>query len=429
MTARSSTPATHPVTPPARRRPTLRSLAGVAVLALTCTLLPASLAVADDLRDRERSARQDVSRAERELQESSKSVARADRRLMLAESDLAGARADLDQARAGLARAQADDAAMAARLVEAEAELEQARADLAEARDKVASQRADIGRLAATMYAEGDPQLMGLSVLLNSQDPAAATAQLATAESLMSRHDGDLAELREAHQQMVAQEQRVEAATAAVAEQREAAADNLVAREQLEAEAAAAEGQVRALVGERTSARAEATRIRASDRRALAEAEAEASTIRRLILERAAQQRGGYTGSSGGFLQRPVPGSVTSPYGYRTHPIYGYYGLHDGTDFRAPCGTANVASGSGTVISRSYSAVFGNRLYLDLGRVNGKNLTVVYNHLSGYAVSQGARVSRGQVIGYSGSTGWSTGCHLHFTVLENGSPVDPMRYL
>ena len=56
-------------------------------------------------------------------------------------------------------------------------------------------------------------------------------------------------------------------------------------------------------------------------------------------------------------------------------------------------------------------------------------MTVVYNHLSGYGASTGERVSRGEVIGYAGSTGWSTGCHLHFTVLLNGSPVNPMNYL
>ena len=75
------------------------------------------------------------------------------------------------------------------------------------------------------------------------------------------------------------------------------------------------------------------------------------------------------------------------------------------------------------------TAVYGNRLYLSVGNVNGANLTLVYNHLSGYTVGEGDRVGRGDVVGYVGSTGWSTGCHLHFTVLRNGEPVDPMTYL
>lgn len=81
------------------------------------------------------------------------------------------------------------------------------------------------------------------------------------------------------------------------------------------------------------------------------------------------------------------------------------------------------------MISEYYDEVYGNRLYLAIGKVNGANITLVYNHLSRYAVSQGARVKRGQVVGYSGTTGWSTGCHLHFTVLRNGEAVNPMQYL
>jgi murein DD-endopeptidase MepM/ murein hydrolase activator NlpD len=124
-----------------------------------------------------------------------------------------------------------------------------------------------------------------------------------------------------------------------------------------------------------------------------------------------------------------VPGYVTSPYGWRMHPIYHYWGLHDGTDFHAPCGTPLRASGYGTVIARSYSDVYGNRLYLDLGQVNGHNLTVVYNHASSYRYGVGAKVDRGAVVGYAGTTGWSTACHLHFTVLRDGNAVDPMGYM
>ena len=125
----------------------------------------------------------------------------------------------------------------------------------------------------------------------------------------------------------------------------------------------------------------------------------------------------------------PVAGSVTSPYGYRVHPIYGYYSLHDGTDFGAGCGQPLWAVAGGTVTDEYYSSVWGNRLYLSLGNVNGKNVTVIYNHLSGYRASVGEGVARGETVGYVGTTGWSTGCHLHFTVLVNGDPVDPMGWI
>jgi murein DD-endopeptidase MepM/ murein hydrolase activator NlpD len=103
--------------------------------------------------------------------------------------------------------------------------------------------------------------------------------------------------------------------------------------------------------------------------------------------------------------------------------------LHDGTDFHAPCGTPERAGESGTVISEVWSDVYGHRLYLDVGQVNGKNMTLVYNHLTSYATHVGQRVRRGQTVGYAGTTGWSTACHLHFTVLLNGSPVNPMNYM
>jgi murein DD-endopeptidase MepM/ murein hydrolase activator NlpD len=87
------------------------------------------------------------------------------------------------------------------------------------------------------------------------------------------------------------------------------------------------------------------------------------------------------------------------------------------------------AIAGGTVISRYWSSVYGNRLYLSLGQINGKNITAVYNHATGYRVNVGDRVAQGEVVGYVGSTGWSTGCHLHFTILVNGTAVDPMNWL
>ncbi len=400
-----------------------------AILALSSLAVTVPLASADDLRDRERNARGDVRSAEDDLQESSKQLAAAAEKLEAARARLDGAQRTLETAQTQLGEARRLDLEMQAQLEAAQLRLERAREALQKARDRVRAQRADIGRLAANMYVNGDPQLMGLAVVLNSQDPAEATSQLNTVDSLMSRRDNTLEVLREARAEMVAEEEAVAAAEQVVAEQRAAAADNLAVRQDLEQQAASARTEVATMVKGRAAATAEARQARAADSAQLAAAEQQAKKVRDLILARAARQRGGFSGDSASFLQRPVPGGVTSAYGYRIHPIYGYYGLHDGTDFSAPCGTANVAAGTGTVISRAWSDVYGNRLYVDLGQVNGRNLTVVYNHLSSYAVTTGQRVERGQVVGYSGSTGWSTACHLHFSALVDGNPVDPMRYL
>jgi murein DD-endopeptidase MepM/ murein hydrolase activator NlpD len=88
-----------------------------------------------------------------------------------------------------------------------------------------------------------------------------------------------------------------------------------------------------------------------------------------------------------------------------------------------------VAAASGKVVAKYFSSVYGNRLFVYVGRVNGKNLTIVYNHAASYGVGVGQQVSRGQVVGSVGDTGWSTACHLHFTVLADGRPVNPMNYL
>ena len=200
---------------------------------------------------------------------------------------------------------------------------------------------------------------------------------------------------------MVAEEAKVEKAKEAVAVQRKEARANLVRRQGLERSAAEAKAEVAKLVVRDRAAQAQAASARRADQAQLSALKKQEDRIRAQILERARKQRarqaggGGFKGDTGGFLYRPVPGGITSSFGYRRHPIYGYWGLHDGTDFSAPCGTPNRAAGSGTVISRYWSDVYGNRLYLDLGQVNGKNMTVVYNHLSGYSVGDGrARLPR-----------------------------------
>ncbi|PID50922.1 MAG: hypothetical protein CR980_01100 [Propionibacteriales bacterium] len=125
----------------------------------------------------------------------------------------------------------------------------------------------------------------------------------------------------------------------------------------------------------------------------------------------------------------PIPGSITSPYGMRFHPILHRWKLHDGTDFGGGCGTPIRAAASGVVSERYYNRGYGNRLIIDHGRINGAYITSGYNHAIRYTVSPGKRVRKGQVIGYVGSTGYSTGCHLHFMVWRNGKVINPMRVL
>ncbi len=122
----------------------------------------------------------------------------------------------------------------------------------------------------------------------------------------------------------------------------------------------------------------------------------------------------------------PVPGyyEITDPFGYRIHPITGKRSLHTGADIAAPGGTPIKAAGAGTVISSGWNDAYGNMVIID----HGGKYSTLYGHMSRQAVSAGETVAAGQVIGYVGSTGWSTGYHLHFEIRVDGNAVDPLPY-
>jgi murein DD-endopeptidase MepM/ murein hydrolase activator NlpD len=105
--------------------------------------------------------------------------------------------------------------------------------------------------------------------------------------------------------------------------------------------------------------------------------------------------------------------------------------LHAGIDFAVDCGSPVYAAADGDVVlttPTSETGGYGNRLVIDHGLQRGVDLTTTYNHLSSFVVT-GGHVSRGQLVAYSGTTGYSTGCHLHFETRENGVPVDPRLWL
>lgn len=127
---------------------------------------------------------------------------------------------------------------------------------------------------------------------------------------------------------------------------------------------------------------------------------------------------------STGYI-RPVNGRITSPYGYRVHPVYGDRRFHTGVDYAAGYGVPVVSTKSGTVILAKYHASYGNYMIVD----HGDGVASLYAHLSGFAASYGQKVSQGQTIGYIGSTGTSTGPHLHFEIRVNGVHRNPSDYV
>lgn len=126
------------------------------------------------------------------------------------------------------------------------------------------------------------------------------------------------------------------------------------------------------------------------------------------------------------LIRQPIATArITSGFGVRYHPILGYSKMHTGVDFAAPIGTPIFASGNGTVLTSGWHSGYGRRV--EIQHANG--YVTAYNHMSGFArgINEGVRVRQGQVIGYLGSSGLSTGPHLHYEVMVNSHFVDPMR--
>jgi murein DD-endopeptidase MepM/ murein hydrolase activator NlpD len=156
----------------------------------------------------------------------------------------------------------------------------------------------------------------------------------------------------------------------------------------------------------------------------IAALQAESNSITALLRARQAGQR--ITPSGHGVLSVPIPGApITSGFGPRVHPIFHDVRMHTGVDFGATYGTPIRAAADGVVVWAGPRGGYGNATIID----HGGGLATLYAHQSQVVVRVGQHVTRGQLIGLVGATGFATGPHLHFEVRVDGVPVDPMRYL
>ncbi|NJL64394.1 MAG: peptidoglycan DD-metalloendopeptidase family protein [Methylacidiphilales bacterium] len=175
-----------------------------------------------------------------------------------------------------------------------------------------------------------------------------------------------------------------------------------------------------------------------SDRLALAAAEnqleRDSQAIGNLIQQKIAEAKARETAAKAlgkrflegtGIFGFPSDAPISSPFGWRMHPVLGYRRLHTGIDFAGAYGSVIRAADSGTVIFAGWYGGYGNAVIIS----HGKNITTLYGHSSQLYVSEGQSVQRGQPIAAVGSTGLSTGPHLHFEVRRDGTPIDPAGFL
>lgn len=298
---------------------------------------------------------------------------------------------------------------------------------LTEVRRQAALTRARLKQDAVTAYMDQPGNAVASAVLdmrsVNQleteigylQAVAAANSRDYDHYQLLARQTRDLeATQQSAQRQALAERNVVQDREVSLATARQSLVDASAAQAEARSSLASLEAQ---LAGQKQQLEAELAGLQSQSDQITA-------LIRAEEAQAAAQASGGTF--TGGQLSLPVPGApITSPYGMRVDPILHVSSLHTGIDFGAPYGTPIHAAADGVVVAVGPEGGYGNATILD----HGGGIATLYGHQEQILVSAGQRVSRGQVIGLVGCTGWCTGPHVHFEVRVNGSPVDPAPYL
>ena len=309
------------------------------------------------------------------------------------------------------------------RLEEMQRDFVRTQTNLALTQDRLLVHRRALRDRAVAAYV-GNPSSATVELMLRAKDLRQVAAAAGYLESIVEVQRGTVARvtaLRDAHEEL---RHSLESKKDAAKAQR----DLVVARK------SALEG----VRGEHESARREVVaeevhqgQLLGEVRARQAEFEAEIAALRAESGSVSALLRGLQAGQAPtvggpGLLGHPVPGAVvTSGFGPRVHPILGTARMHDGVDYRAVTGTPIRAARAGSVVSAGPQGGYGNATIVD----HGGSLATLYAHQSAMYVSPGTAVAAGQVIGAVGSTGFSTGPHLHFEARVAGIPVNPLPYL
>jgi murein DD-endopeptidase MepM/ murein hydrolase activator NlpD len=433
-----------------RTRLVAGSLAGV--LAVLVGLTAAGPAAGDDLDDRRaaleaQQQQQEQQRADADaaLEGLSAQFQQTAADLLAVEQQLPGAQQALTAAETALAGFEREAALIAARLEDAQDQETTISATIETDDARSAEIRGQIGQMARDAY-QGGPGLSGLSIVVDAESVEDFTEQYGLASTAQRAQSAVLDELagieaanRNSQARLTAVRERItelrdeaDRKVAEAEEARQAAADRKAEVEDLIAEQAAKKQQ---LEGQKAAAQAEVDKIDAESAKVRAALEGVAAEQRQRAAAAAAaagQPAPAPGPVSGALFGNPTsinPIHVTSEYGMRLHPILGYYRLHAGIDLRTYCGTPIYAARAGTVQWAQWRNGFGNQVMVDHGLYNGSSLMTSYNHMTSFVVGGGQQVSQGQLLGYSGNTGTSAACHLHFEVYVNGGTVNPRPLL
>ena len=322
-----------------------------------------------------------------------------------------------------LASTKADVDAAEARLAEVQAEFVRAQTKLALTTDELAAARSDLRRQAVSAYVGGSgPNGAELVLRAGSLREVAVTVRYLESVVRVQRR----AVLRYGALRTATLEQRspVEAAKEVAKTQRDVVVERRAALEGRRQEQEAVRREV-------ATEEAGQGRLVAQVRDRMADFEAQIGALRAESGSVGDLLRGAQGGQSGpvarpGLLLAPIPeATVTSPFGPRVHPVLGTVRMHEGVDYRGTTGTHIRAAAAGTVLAAGPRGGYGNATLID----HGDGLATLVAHQSIVHVSAGMSVAAGQVIGAVGSTGFSTGPHLHFEVRLAGTPVNPLLYL
>ena len=399
---------------------TARTIVLLSAAAVFFTVLAAVPATADDLEE-------DLAEVSAQLDEVAASIEAAEGQRSSLASEVVETRGQVDSLLARVSEVSAELATarqaitdQRARIVTVQETLDLLEGQLADTREDLAGTLSQAETWARQLYmAGGSDQTL---LVLSSTDLADVGASLEYLSIVSRETDRALLEL-EALQR---QEERWITAT----ERQE----RILRRQQVELRAE--EDRVAELLEEQVANQQAAEAELAKERELLSDVESEIAHFEgELAVLEAEQDRirdainagvssGGPVVSTSGWV-RPVPGAVTSGFGPRLHPILGYYRMHTGWDMSADSGDPISAAASGTVILAGWFGGYGNCVVVD----HGGGVTTLYAHQTSVAVSYGDSVSAGDTVGYVGSTGLSTGPHLHFEVRIDGNLVDPSGYL